>query len=79
MKCIYFKMETSDFEAYNQAITFRGLISLLMKTETDESISMAFLQRKASSKSEHEGLKASQSCGCEVICVGAILSWRLKR
>lgn len=36
-------MEISDFAAYNQAATFGGLISLLMKTERDESRNMAFL------------------------------------
>lgn len=43
MKCIYFKTEISDFAAYNQAAMFGGLISLLMKMETDESSNVAFL------------------------------------
>jgi len=43
MKCIYFKMDITDFAAYNQAVTFGGSVTSDENTETDESSNMAFL------------------------------------
>lgn len=56
MKCMYFKIESSGFAGSNQAATFGGLISLLMKRETDES------SNTASSESEGEGTQVPQPC-----------------